>query len=67
MTDVNDVRCLPACDEHHAEGCPRLAEEFSSWAAYFGLRCDMTREERRAQLERVRPEMKGDSDDNGLR
>lgn len=32
-----NVKCLPECDEKHAEDCPRLETERAYWAAYFGV------------------------------
>jgi len=30
-----NVKCLPKCDEQHAEGCPRFEAEKEYWRWYF--------------------------------
>lgn len=37
MTSYEDVKCLPECDEHHAEDCPREKAEMEYWRWYFGV------------------------------
>jgi len=34
---MNNTKCLPECDERHAEGCPRFEAEREYWRAYFGV------------------------------
>lgn len=38
MNYPDDVKCLPDCDERHAEDCPRLAAEEAYYRWYFGVR-----------------------------
>ena len=37
MTHYTEVKCLPECDEHHADECPREKAEMEYWRAYFGV------------------------------
>lgn len=32
-----EVKCLPDCDEQHADECPVFEAEKKYWAAYFGV------------------------------
>lgn len=33
-----EPRCLPGCDEQHAEECPWVVWEAEYWRRYFGLK-----------------------------
>lgn len=48
------------CDEQYCDAC--FAREAAYWAKYFGLRPDMTREQRREQLQRMKPAMSEDNE-----
>ena len=37
MTHYTEVKCLPECDERHADDCPREKAEMEYWRAYFGV------------------------------
>ena len=37
MAHYEAINCLPACDEQHAEDCPRFSAEMDYWARYFGV------------------------------
>jgi hypothetical protein len=35
--DYQDVACLPECEDHHAEDCPRFEAEKAYYRQYFGV------------------------------
>jgi len=37
METIEDVKCLPECDERHAEGCPRFEAEKKYYRNYFAV------------------------------
>ena len=43
------------CEEQHVEDCPAYEAEKQYWANYFGITPEMNREERRRQLDFMRP------------
>ncbi len=47
--------CLSSCHETHDLDCPEHVAEAAYWRGYFGVHPRMTRDERREQLERMRP------------
>jgi hypothetical protein len=51
---MSATRCLPECDEQHADDCPAYAAEMAYWARYFGQNRG-TRQQRQATLRAMDP------------